>query len=141
MNSALGWGDTVKVLAVSRRVLREENKSGDGRGELLYRERAEEVSAEIAATGDWPEPDGKSHVRVCRETLASPAFGIVVGKTKRVEGYRVPGSYDWGTNSADADPPTFVGNNIVPVYEVALSVAMHRKARVVLVQPDDLEVQ
>lgn len=136
------FGAVVSVKALSHRVLREENKSGDGRGELLYRERSEPVSPEVAATGDWPDPDGKSHVRICREVFPAPAFGIIVGQTKRIEGYRVPGreTAGYGAMEPDYEPAYFAGSKVVKVYEVALMVDRYRKARIVLVQPDDLTV-
>lgn len=137
---SVSFGDCVNVTALSRRVLREENKSGDGRGDLTYRERSETIAPETAATREWPEPDGKPYVRICRDALPLPAFGIVVGQTKRLEGWR-EAAYE-SENPFSMEPEFhdayFQATAVVPVFEVALAVTPHRKARIVLVQPADL---
>lgn len=134
----INFGDVVQVAATAHRVIREDPGPADSFHNwssypIIYHGRGENISREVGETGNWPPRDGRDYARVCRKVLPEPVYGVVVGKTLRVEG-RPESSY-----SADGKEGWLEDRHPVRVYEVALARGWERKARIVLALVDDIE--
>lgn len=136
----IDFGDIVSVSATAHRVIRED-PAPELRDDIdwsnypvIYHGRGESISREVAETGNWPPRDGRDYARVCRKVLPEPTYGIVVGRTLRVEGRPV------SEYSEDGKEGWLEDQHAVTVYEIALSAGWKRKARIVLAMVDDVKV-
>lgn len=140
------FGTAVVVKAIAHRVIRNdrgfEPEFPERSEPVEYHERGTVIAPAIAESVAWPARDGKPYARVVREVLDSPGTGIVVGHTNRQEGYRHPGGYSGSYDGEpDYEPAAFIQTRVVSLVEVALSVGPRQKARVVLVEREDLEAE
>lgn len=129
----VSFGDVVKVTATAHRVIREDPGGKYGSGPVIYHGRGENISREVGETGNWPARDGRDYARMCKKVLTEPMYGVVVGKTLRIEG-RPESNY-----SEDGKEGWLEDRHPVRVYEVALTNGWERKARITLALVDDIE--